>query len=199
LHQVWKALHPQQPQAGEVLHLRSIQEEEEMKRLICTLILLILLGCSEPKIIEVVKTVNVVTVLEVCPPELIDATGYFYSLDNLQAKILCTTPGSCLHETCHQIDRLLEWPSLSLEWEAAIDAFIEKCIGGLNDPFCPFKDFPGIYGNPLAVVEMSDGTTQKWGGYREVYADICEHSFLTMQEKPVEIQIFYTEQWKQSP
>jgi len=162
-----------------------------MKRLICTLILLILMGCSEPKTIEIIKTIEVVTVLEACPPEIVDTAGYYYSLENMQAKIICTTPGSCLHETCHHIDRLLEWPSLSLEWEATVDAFFEKCIGGLDNPFCAFKDFSGVYGNPLTVVELLDGTTQEWGGYLELYAQICEHSFLTMQEKPAELQIFY--------
>ncbi len=170
-----------------------------MKRLICTLSFLILIGCSEPKTIEVIKTIEVVTILEMCPPEIIDAAGYYYSLENLQAKIICTTEGSCIHETGHHLDRLLGWPSLSLEWKTTIDKFIEKCNQEFDNPFCTFKDFPGIYGNPLAVVDMPDGTTQEWGGYRELYAQIYEHSILTMQEKPIEIHVFYTDQWIQSP
>lgn len=98
----------------------------------------------------------------------------------------CTSEYTCLHEVGHAVDSMNGRPSVSPEFQAAIESLAKQSWvfewGGLR---ARLTVFPGILAR-----SMLSGPIGEWGGYRELYAELYAY-FHRGGEIPPELQPFF--------
>jgi len=117
---------------------------------------------------------------------------YVYKEPNMSEQEALDYSACLAHEVGHAIDKANGYVSKTEEFQKAVELSIEMLENDRSGPcsWCFVTEqviapFSGINGNPLSAI-----STDEWGGYAELYAQLFEYGF-SLDEIPPPLRIFY--------